>query len=160
MKVIAGLAVAAFGVILFGLFAQEETVSTGLFVTDQVGIGQKLISIDGKDFLGKDFLVEVADDEVERIQGLSNTSYLGDKDGLLFVFEEPGLHGIWMKDMRFPIDIIWFGADMKVVSIEEDVAPETFPEIFLPDEPALYVLEGNAGFVQLHGIEIGDELRL
>lgn len=62
-----------------------------------------------------------------------------------------------MKSMKFPIDIIWFSSDKKVVGIAENARPESFPEIFRPAEPARYVLEVNAGYVKKSNIKIGDQ---
>jgi len=64
---------------------------------------------------------------------------------MLFVFENPGIHGIWMKDMKFPIDIIWLDKDMSVISKELNVSPDTYPQVFYPSREAYYVLEVKAG---------------
>ena len=47
--------------------------------------------------------------------------------------------------MNFNIDMIWLDSDKRVVSIEEDVSPDTYPDKFCPDTPAKYVLEINSG---------------
>ncbi|HMO79105.1 MAG TPA: DUF192 domain-containing protein [Candidatus Paceibacterota bacterium] len=101
-------------------------------------------------------IVKIADTEEARILGLSNTLELKPQNGLFFVFERLDYHGIWMKDMFFPIDIIWIDQNMEVVHIEENVSPDTFPTVFRPSKKSLYVLETNAGFVKKHGIKIGD----
>jgi uncharacterized membrane protein (UPF0127 family) len=100
--------------------------------------------------------VEIADSLLERIQGLSGRQHLPEHTGMLFVFDEPGRHGIWMKDMHFAIDIIWIGENNRVVDRQIDARPESFPESFKPRSEALYVLEVNSGFVEEHEIEIGD----
>ena len=51
--------------------------------------------------------VAIADTLEKRTQGLSGRESLSANEGLLFVFSTSGAYGIWMKDMRFPIDIIW-----------------------------------------------------
>ena len=94
---------------------------------------------------GHQFDAEVADTEAERTQGLSNRNELPANAWLLFVFDEDAPHCFWMKDMKFSIDIIWMDQDKKVVKIKENVKPETYPESFCPEQPALYVLEVNAG---------------
>ena len=99
--------------------------------------------------------VEIADDQSERVQGLSGRNELKIGVGLLFIFDILDMHGIWMKDMNFPIDIIWFDENKKIVSIEKNVEPSTYPNVFIPSQNALYVLELNAGDVELYGIEIG-----
>jgi len=102
--------------------------------------------------------VSVADTSEEQIQGLSNVKFLPNDSGMLFVYEEPGNQHFWMKDMNFPIDIIWIGASKTIVDITENLAPSTYPETYSPISPAQYVLEVNAGYSQKHDIAIGDEV--
>lgn len=102
----------------------------------------------------------VADTLPERIQGLSNTPFLPDHVVKLFVFGVPGKHSIWMKDMLYPIDIIWLAENGEIVSIEENVSPDSYPESFSPIAPAWYVIEANAGFVASNTIAIGDKVSL
>lgn len=104
--------------------------------------------------------VTVADDETERVQGLSGAAGLRDLEGKLFIFDTDAKQGIWMKDMRFPLDIIWIDRDLRIVHIEENVAPETYPKIFYPSSDARFVLEMNAHFVSSLRVKIGDVLTL
>lgn len=90
-------------------------------------------------------LVKVAKTEQERQKGLSGTDMLPVGEGMLFVFDTPGKHGIWMKDMKYPIDIIWFDADFKLVDQRYSVGPDTYPNVFYPTESAVYVLEVPEG---------------
>ncbi len=100
--------------------------------------------------------VEVADSLEELMQGLSGRTSLEEGKGMLFVFESESDWGIWMKDMLFPIDIIWARADGTIIAIAKEITPDTYPDSFYPDEPhALYVLEVPAGFVDRHGIADG-----
>lgn len=94
---------------------------------------------------GRQIKVEIADTEEERIKGLSNRAYLEKGTGLLFVFDSPGRYGIWMKDMIFPIDILWLDKSYKVVDLKTNVSPKTFPTVFNPKTEAVYVLELNSG---------------
>lgn len=98
----------------------------------------------------------VADSMSERIEGLSNTPFLPDDVVKLFAFGAAGSHSIWMKDMNYPLDIIWTDFDGVIVYIEEDVSPDTYPESFSSPTPAWYVIEANAGFVATHQIVLGD----
>lgn len=104
--------------------------------------------------------VEVADTHEERMQGLSGRTALAEGRGMLFVFEGEGDWAIWMKDMHFPIDIIWADSDGKIITIARSVAPETYPNAFYPGTPtALYVLEVPAGFSDKNGIAEGMQLQ-
>lgn len=100
--------------------------------------------------------VEVADTDAERTQGLSDRPSLADGEGLLFVFPEDTSPGFWMKDMHFPIDIIWISSSGVILGIEKNIAPETFPEAFFPPAPVRYVLEVPGGFSNAQRIEIGE----
>lgn len=102
----------------------------------------------------------VADTREARARGLSGRDELLSTHGLLFVFEESDFHGFWMKEMRFPIDIIWINDSFVVVDIEENVSPSTFPKTFEPRRPARFVVEVNANFADSFGIEVGDVLTL
>lgn len=102
------------------------------------------------------FSVEVADTEKARVRGLSNHGMLGVLDGMLFVFEKPGVNFFWMKDMLFPIDIIWMDADKKIFYIVEDARPASYPQQFGIKKDSLYVLELPAGTVGRMGFAIGD----
>lgn len=102
--------------------------------------------------------VEVADTDDERLLGLSGREALHPGNGMFFVFPEVGLHGIWMKDMRFSIDILWFDQYGELTHFEEHVTPESFPETFYPISPSLYVLEVPAGFVKDMDLKLGDKI--
>ncbi len=99
----------------------------------------------------------VTEDEQEK--GLGGRSSLGDNQGMLFVFDKPDYISIWMKDMLFPIDIAWLDKDFKVITVQEDVSPNTYPKSYTPEKPSLYVLEVNAGYFKEHGVSAGDTLR-
>jgi hypothetical protein len=104
--------------------------------------------------------VIIADTEEERIQGLSGRLKLEGADAMLFVFSEADYHGIWMKDMRFPIDLIWVGEDLKVINVEKNVTPDTFPRTFRPGRPAKYLFETNIHYADTFDIAPGDTVKL
>jgi len=101
--------------------------------------------------------VEVARELAELAKGLGGREKLDENHGMLFVFETPGEPAFWMKDMKFPIDIIWIMGD-EVVDIAPNlpVVAAEFLSTYTPKDPANYVLEVNAGFVEEHGIKVGD----
>lgn len=105
-------------------------------------------------------MVEVAATEESRMQGLSGRSSLRRGDGMIFVFHEPGHWGMWMKDMLFSIDIIWLDRVGKVVAVEKNVAPHTYPKIFESPVGAWYVLELPAGDADHYLIAEGDKFTL
>jgi len=104
--------------------------------------------------------VEIADTQDEQTLGLSGRESLLDGHGMLFVFKELSEHMFWMKDMKFPIDIIWISENFKIVDIKENATPESYPDVFLPTEKARYVLEVQAGFFASHRLKLGDKVRI
>lgn len=101
--------------------------------------------------------VEVADTPSARTTGLSEHSSLGESEGMWFIFDEPGQRYFHMKDMDFPIDIIWLDEDRQIVDITHEISPETYPDRFTSETPAQYVLEVNAGFARENDISAGDQ---
>jgi uncharacterized membrane protein (UPF0127 family) len=97
----------------------------------------------------------IAETRAERLQGLSGTTILPLDMVKFFIFPNDGPHPIWMKDMRYPLDIIWLDAQGVVVHYEEVVDPATYPQTFQSPIPARYVVEANAGFIATHGLGLG-----
>src|SRR3989344_1119926 len=100
--------------------------------------------------------LEIADTSASRTMGLSGKTHLPSGSGMLFVFDHPDYYTFWMKDMKFPIDIIWIDENRQIVHIEKEVAPETYPKSFRPSRKSLYVLEVEAGLVRENNISIGN----
>lgn len=92
-------------------------------------------------------------------KGLSGRESLSQDMGMLFTFENPGKHCFWMKDMQFPIDIIWVNEAKKVISVQENVQPDTYPDSFCPSEPAKYVIEVNSGLSRRAYLSPGSQLQ-
>ena len=91
--------------------------------------------------------VEVADTLKKRSLGLGNRPSLKKGWGMLFVFEERKPHRFWMKDMRFPLDIIWLD-NHRIVHINHNAEPASSddePEIMTSPVPVNFVLEIAAG---------------
>ncbi|HEX7724561.1 MAG TPA: DUF192 domain-containing protein [Candidatus Paceibacterota bacterium] len=104
--------------------------------------------------------VEIAATDAARERGLSNRTSLSADSGMLFVFPNAGMYGFWMKDMHFPLDMVWIGADQKVSGVLPNVAPGSYPEIFYPPTDILYVLELPAGSAAEHAIATGTLLTI
>jgi uncharacterized membrane protein (UPF0127 family) len=102
--------------------------------------------------------LELADEPAEQELGLSNRESMPRDRGMLFAFPAPALTGIWMKDMRFSIDVIWIDEGKTIVKIDRSVSPDTYPKIFRTEELVKYVLEVNSGVARSLGLEIGQRL--
>lgn len=106
--------------------------------------------------------VEIAADALSKAKGLGDRESLCENCGMVFVFGEKSKHVFWMKDMNFPLDIIYLNND-EIVEIFEDVqifddAGET-TEVF-PDKNADKVLELNAGWCRKNNVSVGDKIEL
>lgn len=104
--------------------------------------------------------VEVADTKSSRELGLSGRPSMKDDEGLLFVFDIPGRYGFWMKDMAFPLDLVWINQNGIVVEVERDAKPDSYPKAFMNASPATYVLELNAGIAEQQGLFIGSKVKM
>ena len=108
---------------------------------------------------GVNIKVELALIPETQIQGLSDRQYLNNNEGMLFVFDYPDKYPFWMKSMNFAIDIIWIGKDMNVVYIKKYARPEEYPNTYIPDKDAKYILEVVAGFSDKNNLQIGDKIK-
>ena len=113
---------------------------------------------------GHSIFVEVMDTPDLRAKGLSGRERLNGNTGMLFIFEAPGDYGFWMKEMNFPIDIIWI-SDGKVVGFEKNVEPEPGVSTlnlrtYSSPQPVEVVLEVAAGTVDRLEIKNGDSVSI
>lgn len=99
--------------------------------------------------------VDIADSPEERMQGLSGRERLQLDSGMLFVFDQPTDPNFWMKDMNFPIDILWVDVNGVIVGFEENIEPSTYPQTFSPPVQVQYVLEVPSGWVLQKNIQEG-----
>jgi uncharacterized membrane protein (UPF0127 family) len=104
--------------------------------------------------------VTIADSEEERSLGLSGVPSLPPYTGKWFVFETQGMYGFWMKDMNFPIDIVWIDETMTIVGISENISPQSYPNVFYPPKQSKYVLEINSGESVQNSLNRGIKLKL
>jgi uncharacterized membrane protein (UPF0127 family) len=110
--------------------------------------------------IGDDHIkAEIAQSDQDKEQGLAGRSCIGANQGMLFVFKEPGKYDFWMKDMKFPIDIIWLNENKQVVKVAPNVSPATYPKTFSSDIPSMYVLELHADTAQQLNITDGVQLQ-
>ncbi len=100
----------------------------------------------------------VADNDIQRGKGLSGRPKLADNELMAFFFERPDKYGIWMKDMNFPIDILWIDDSYKIVFMKNDAQPDSYPEVFLPTTSTHIILEANSDFIEKNNLKIGDNV--
>ncbi len=96
---------------------------------------------------GKVLQVEVMVSDEDRAMGLMFRPSLAEDRGMLFLFETPDFHSIWMKNCRFPIDIVWLDDEKKVVDVKEAAPPckaDPCP-VYQPMRRASWVVEISSG---------------
>lgn len=148
-KIIFGILLLAFGIFitLFGIY----------FVGNIANPNNKLNIKIGE----KNYLLDVAKTSEEQEKGLAKFESIEDNQGMLFIFDTPGRWSIWMKDMKFNIDIIFLDENKKVVSIFKNVKSEIHENIFnyrkyIPDYDSKYVIELKEGEIENNKIKLGD----
>ena len=101
------------------------------------------------------FRARVALTDNDRAQGLSGVTELAPDQALLMAFPSDDEWGIWMKDMKVPIDIVWLNSNKKVIYIVTDVPADiSTSKVFKPKTPAKYVIEMAAGTADSKAITI------
>ncbi len=128
-----------FGIIFFALIFKE------LQYYRQVTVGSTQIK------------VRLALTPNQQVNGLSRQKNFGNVQGVLFVYSQPARPTFWMKEMNFPIDLIWIG-NKRVIGLEKNLLPEGKNPQNLYSSPGEidYVLEVPAGFIEKNNIKIGD----
>ncbi|MHB1770106.1 MAG: DUF192 domain-containing protein [Minisyncoccota bacterium] len=107
------------------------------------------------EFGGVSLRIEFATTTAAREKGLGGRKSIPSDYGMLFLFPKDDYYGFWMKNTFVPLDMFWLDDKGQVVSIEQDVTPSTYPEVFYPSAPARYVLETISGFARTHDIATG-----
>lgn len=99
---------------------------------------------------------EVVTTQADLEKGLAGRPCILANQGMLFEFGKPGIISIWMKGMKFPIDVVWINTNHRVAAEEIDMKPSTYPDKFInKDHPAQYVLELKANRAKELGLNIG-----
>lgn len=113
---------------------------------------------------GRSISYELADTPIKQQKGLSGRQSIEENQGMLFPFYAPIFPTFWMKDMNFPIDMIWIRGD-EVVDISADVPHEpgvadSDLKTYSPNTPADRILELKAGWAARNGLKIGDKIEI
>jgi uncharacterized membrane protein (UPF0127 family) len=141
------------GHFLYGLVIAVVLAAAVILGFRQVAFAHGTVVIDGK----VNVRVSVASNDRSRERGLSGRKSLAADEGMLFLFDRPDTFAFWMKEMLFPIDILWISgttvADM-TTDVPIPVPGERLP-LYSPRVPVDKVLEVPAGFARAHGLKVG-----
>ena len=148
-------------ILMLGLLTVLGCSSQGGAATDASGIDSDATVVS----IGEaTYAVDLAILPEERQQGLSGRESMPQDSGMLFVFEEERALHFWMKEMHFPLDIIWIDAQCSLLEIAADVPTpppnggnDDIPRVQSPS-PARFVLEVNAGEAARNGLQAGDQI--
>ena len=100
--------------------------------------------------------VEVAADDAQRTQGLMHRKSLGREEGMLFVFDEPAYHSMWMKNTLIPLSVAFIDRNGVILNIL-DMEPHTL-DSHMSAGPAVYAIETNKGWFAAKKIKPGDKV--
>lgn len=105
----------------------------------------------------KEIEIEIAETSYETQTGLMYRNGMEENRGMLFIFKEESQHYFYMRNTRFPLDIIYINKNMEIVSAAKEAVP--FDETSLPSKyPVQYVLEVNGGMMEKWGVKEGDKI--
>ncbi len=111
--------------------------------------------------------VQIAETDAQKTRGLMFQNELPDDQGMIFVFSQEQIVPIWMLNMQFPLDIIWFDVDGNVIHIEKNVPPcksaletATCTVQNADGKKAKYVLEVTAGFTDKFNVTENSKMQI
>jgi uncharacterized membrane protein (UPF0127 family) len=105
---------------------------------------------------GHELKVEIAQSEEQRMQGLMFRKQLGRNDGMLFIFDEPAYHAMWMKNTLIPLSVAFVDKGGEILNVL-DMEPQTL-DTHMAAGPALYAIETNKGWFAENKVKAGDKV--
>lgn len=105
-----------------------------------------------------DFHVEIAKTQSQQAQGLMFRRSMPPDAGMLFVYDTPQPASFWMKNTFIPLDMLFIGADGRIVNIRARTVPQSLTPVTSAGK-VLAVLELNGGTTARLGITAGDRVR-
>jgi uncharacterized membrane protein (UPF0127 family) len=111
---------------------------------------------------GERFTIEIAEDDASRAYGLMERTKMDADHGMLFVFDDDAPRAFWMKNTKIPLDMLFFDAERKLVSVQRNVPPCLADPCaaYSSGAPARYVLELNAGQAEKLKLTSGDAMEI
>jgi uncharacterized protein len=140
------------------MLGQPEHQQQELIISKEVRSGSNGYRQVNVSVNGQVLIADIAATDEQIVKGLSVKNTLAENEAMLFVFDNEAQYTFWMKNMKFPIDIIWIDADKTVVHIEHSLQPcssDLLCPTYKPVDDSLYVLETVAGFAEKHDIAKG-----
>ena len=110
--------------------------------------------------------VEIAETAAERQRWLTfRQDRLPFDTAMMIKYDKPDLYEVWMLNIEYNLDLIWFDENGNAVYIKENVPPcgnvvETVSCTYKTTKPALYMIAATAGFIDAHSIAIGSKMAI
>lgn len=147
-----------FGISVLNFTACKEDNKTTSVETEAIRFekeGELQLKKADTDSLLMTLAIEIADDDYQTQTGLMYRDGMKTDQGMLFIFPDEDYRSFYMKNTKFPLDIIYIAEDKRIVNIQKNAQPMN--ETSLPSTgPAKYVLEVNSGLSDTWGLEVGD----
>lgn len=144
------------GALYRGHYQSDDSQVADSIIQDECmsksSLSKKKITIDDEDLVA-----ELAILESDQAQGLSGRDCLSQGRGMLFVYDSPDRRCFWMKDMMFSIDMVWLDEDRRIVDIDHEVNPDTYPDKTFCKDNIQYVLEVSGGHSNASGWSEGQQ---
>jgi uncharacterized membrane protein (UPF0127 family) len=100
--------------------------------------------------------VEVVATDAQREKGLMFREKMARDAGMLFIFDEPAYHSMWMKNTLIPLSVAFVDAQGTILNIL-DMEPRTL-ESHASAGPSIYAIETNKGWFAERKIKAGDKV--
>jgi uncharacterized protein len=155
-KKIIGLIVVIVIVILYLIISQAAKKNN----TDEEFVFKKqgeltFYSKDGNPVTNID--IQIAATDYDRELGLMFRKSMAENEGMLFIFPYSQIQNFWMKNTFISLDMIFADTAKQIVTIRKNTKTMS-EQSYTSTEPAIYVIEVNAGFCDKHGIKVGDKI--
>lgn len=109
---------------------------------------------------------EIAETPAERQRWLTfRSEEMPLSSALLLVYDKADLYSLWLLNIQFNLDLIWFDGAGNIVYIKQDAAPckNTLDAVqctYKNTIPARYVLAATTGFINYHNITKNSKIKL
>jgi uncharacterized membrane protein (UPF0127 family) len=154
-------------------FRQEQTLQTiltppfrallaatmaalALAAPPALGQAKAALPVTGIKVGGHALRVEIVSTPERRAKGLMFREKLAKNDGMLFIFDEPGYHAMWMMNTLIPLSVAFVDGEGRILNIQ-DMEPKTL-DSHAAAGPARYAIETNQGWFAERGIKAGEKV--
>jgi uncharacterized membrane protein (UPF0127 family) len=155
LQIIIGIiGIALIGILIYKFLIEKHDTEVEYYTFTKEG---ELTFTDSLGTLKAKIDLEIADTEYERELGLMNRKEMGENQGMLFIFPKQDMLSFWMRNTLMSLDMIFVNQQRTIVTIHKNtkiLSDQSYPA----SQPAMYVVEVDAGFCDKHNIKVGDKI--